>query len=321
MKRIIAIFVILFAICVFTVLWWNNGLLPTNPSNKESEIFIVRKGSGLKEISSNLENQGLIKNRIVFFLYTRMNKFEKKIQAGSFRLSPSMSGQEIAKNLTHGTLDVWVTIPEGKRAAEIAEILQKEISAYDSSWLNTLIFEEGYLFPDTYLVPKDAEIEMIMNQMQGNFEQKYASIDTTKTKLTKEQIVILASLIEREAITQEEKPVIAGILMNRLNLGMALQVDATIQYAKGKNVINKKWWEPVMLEEYKTVKSNYNTYLFPGLPPGPISNPGIEALVAAANPSDTDYLYYLHDKNRKIRYAETLNRHNENIEKFGVSGS
>lgn len=131
----------------------------------------------------------------------------------------------------------------------------------------------------------------------------------------------LASLIEREAITAEEKPIIAGILMNRLNAAIPLQVDATIQYAKGKNPNNKKWWEPVTLDEYKSVKSNYNTYQFAGLPPSPISNPGIDALFAAANPADTDYLYYLHDRNRKIRYAKTLEEHNENIEKFGVSGS
>lgn len=321
MKRLLAIFIILIIGAVGAIVWWNNGLSPVNPNEKDSKIFIVRKGSGLKEIAAKLEKEKLIKDRIAFFIYTRVGRFEEKIQAGSFRLSPSMRADEIAQNLTHGTLDVWVTIPEGKRAAEIAEILKKEISTYDSSWKNILILEEGYLFPDTYLVPKDAEIDTIINQMQGNFEQKYASIDTTKTKLTKEQIVILASLIEREAITQEEKPVIAGILMNRLNLGMALQVDATIQYAKGQNVINKKWWEPVMLEEYKTAKSNYNTYLFLGLPPGPISNPGIEALAAAANPSNTDYLYYLHDKDRKIRYAKTLDEHNMNIEKFGVSGS
>lgn len=300
------------------MLWWKNNMLAVNPANKESIIFVVQKGSGLKEIANKLENENLIKNRIVFFLYTRLGKFENKIQAGSFRLYQSMNAQEIAENLTHGTLDIWITVSEGKRAAEIAEILQEKIPAYDQSWRNILVQNEGYLFPDTYLIPRNADVKMIVNQMRSNFDQKYFEINASNSGLTKDKIVILASLIEREAITDAERPIIAGILINRLNTGIALQVDATIQYAKGKNPSNKKWWEPVMLEEYKSVISDYNTYLRPGLPPGPISNPGLQALRAAANPTDTNYFYYLHDKNLKIRYANTLSEHNANIEKYGL---
>ncbi len=318
MKRLI-VFVILTAIIVLgSILWWQNGISPVNSSNRKTTMFIVQKGAGLKEISGKLEAAGLIKNRVIFFLYARLEKLEGKIQAGSFRLSQSMRTSEIAQNLTHGTLDVWITINEGKRAQEIAEILKENMSGYDSSWVNILTSYEGYLFPDTYLIPKDANIKMIVNQMRENFEQKYATLNTNNTKLTKEKIVTLASLIEREAITDEEKPIIAGILTNRLRIGMALQVDATIQYAKGKNRLNNKWWEPVVLDEYKSVKSDYNTYLFAGLPPGPISNPGLQTLQAAANPADTDYFFYLHDKNRQIRYAKTLTQHNENIEKYGL---
>lgn len=181
-----------------------------------------------------------------------------------------------------------------------------------------LVPNEGYLFPDTYLIPKDATVEMIIKQMRDNFDQKYAEINVPNFKLTKPQIVILASLIEREAITDEERPIIAGILMNRLNAGIALQVDATIQYAKGQNPITKKWWEPVVLDEYKSVVSDYNTYLHAGLPSGPICNPGIKSLSAAANPANTNYLYYLHDKNRIIRYATTLQEHEMNIQKYGL---
>lgn len=319
MKRLIVLLAFLAIITLGGTLWWTTNMSPVDSANKESVIFIIQKGSGLKEIANKLEKENLIRNRIVFFLYTRLGKFEKKIQAGSFRLYKSMTAQEIAQNLTHGTLDIWITISEGKRAAEIAEILKENMYTYDSSWPNILSAHEGYLFPDTYLIPKDADIQIIVNQMRGNFEQKYATLDLSNSNSTQEEIVVLASLIEREAITNEEKPIIAGILTNRLNARMALQVDSTIQYAKGKNALTKKWWEPVMLEEYQSVKSNYNTYLFAGLPPGPISNPGLEALKAAANPSDTDYLYYLHDENGKIRYAKTLNEHNQNIENYGVN--
>ncbi|MBI2613800.1 MAG: endolytic transglycosylase MltG [Candidatus Levybacteria bacterium] len=318
MIRLTAVLILLVVSIVGGVLWWKNGVSAVDPKSKDSVIFVVTKGMGVKEISNGLKEKGLVKSSVVFFLLVKQLGIDKRIEAGDFRLSPSMTAQEIAENLTHGTLDIWITVPEGKRAAEIAQTLKDKIPTYDSSWPNTLESEEGYLFPDTYLIPKDADIGMIVNQMRGNFDVKYATLDTTNTNFTQEEIVILASLIEREAITDAEKPIIAGVLLNRLNAGMALQVDATIQYAKGQNTTNKKWWEPVLIEEYKTVKSDYNTYLFAGLPPLPISNPGLVALSAAANPSDTDYLYYIHDKDRKIRYAKTLAEHNANIEKFGL---
>lgn len=318
MKRLSAVLILLIITLVGGVLWWRNGLSAADSKSKESIIFVVAKGMGVKEISSTLKEKGLIKSSVVFFLLVKQLGIDKKIEAGDFRLSPSMTAQEIAENLTHGTLDIWITVPEGKRAAEIAEILKKGIPTYDLSWLNLLVTQEGYLFPDTYLIPKDADVKMIVNQMRENFEQKYATLDKTTTKLTREEIVILASLIEREAITDTEKPIIAGILINRLNAEMALQVDSTIQYAKGQNISNKKWWEPVLVEEYKTVQSDYNTYLFAGLPPGPISNPGLEAIRATVFPTNTDYLYYLHDKDRKIRYAKTLAEHNANIKKFSL---
>lgn len=319
MQRLSVISAIIILVIVTLVVWWSNGLSPVSPSEKTSTVFIIQKGSGLKEIANNLKKRNLIKNRIVFFIYTRMGKFESKIQAGSFRLSKSMNVEEIAQNLTHGTLDVWITIPEGKRATEIAETLSEKMLEYDSSWSYKLNLNEGYLFPDTYLIPKNATIETIVNQMRENFDQKYASLNVKNSQLSQREIVIIASLIEREAITDAEKPIIAGVLMNRLNAGIALQVDATIQYAKGKNPINNKWWEPVTIDEYKSVKSNYNTYLFAGLPPGPISNPGIVAIRAAASPSETNYLYYLHDQKGIIRYAKTFSEHNANIAKYGVN--
>jgi len=319
MKKLTIVVLTLIIALFAGLLWWNYGISPADINSKQSISFIVKKGSGLKEIAGELKDAGLIRNRIVFFLYARLGKYEGKIQAGEFKLSPSMSTSEIAQNLTHGTVDVWVTVTEGKRATEIAELLKEKITGYDFTWIASLVANEGYLFPDTYRIPQDSSIDMIISQMKNNFDQKYSQITVKNPKLTKTEIVILASLIEREAITNTEKPIIAGILINRLNAGIALQVDATIQYAKGKNPITQKWWEPVTIEEYKSVKSNYNTYLFAGLPPGPISNPGLEALKAAANPADTDYLFYLHDKNGQIRYAKTISEHEVNIQKYGVN--
>jgi UPF0755 protein len=320
MKKLTIVILILIVIVLAGLFWWNYGMSPANINTKQSVSFVIKKGTGLKEIASNLKDAGLIRNRIVFFLYTRLGRFEGKIQAGEFNLSPSMSASEIAQNLTHGTFDVEVLIKEGLRATEIAEILEDNIPTYDSTWINSLVMNEGYLFPAKYDFSKDTDIETIIKKMRNAFNQNFATINTNNSKLTKNQIVILASLIERESGKDPaEKPIIAGILMNRLNAGIPLQVDASIQYAKGQNPVTKKWWVPVTIEEYKNVISNYNTYLFAGLPPGPISNPGRDSLNAAANPADTDYLYYLHDKNGQIRYAKTLAEHEANIQKYGVN--
>lgn len=288
MKRLAIVLILLIIIILGGIFWWNNGLSPANPSENESKIFVVAKGSGLKEIANKLKNEGLIKNRIVFFLYTRLGKFDKKIEAGDFRLSPSMTALEIAQNLTHGTLDIWVTVPEGKRAAEIAEILKGKIPTYDQSWFLILTQNEGYLFPDTYLIPKDADITMIVSQMRNNFETKYASLDTSKTKLSKDGVVTLASFVEREAKFPEDRPLVASVLLNRLEIGMKLDIDATVQYALGYSKEEENWWRKNLTFEDLKISSPYNTYRNAGLPPTPIANPGIDALKAIINPNDTN---------------------------------
>lgn len=313
--RKIVVLVILFVFLITGVLiWWTNGISAVDKNNPTPQTFIVPPGAGIKRIANDLKKQKLIKDPTVFYLLVKQMGIEKKIQAGSYRMSQSQTAEQIAKNLTMGTEDVWVTIPEGKRAAEIAEILQKNMQGYDPSWDAELEANEGYLFPDTYLFPKDATIGLIITTMRGTFDKKYEEVRNS-TNLTQEQIVTLASMIEREAITDEEKPIISGIIQNRMDEGMPLQIDATIQYVKGRT---GAWWKPVLLSEYKSVVSPYNTYLTSGLPPGPISNPGLPSLKAAADPEDTDYVFYIHDQNGQIRYAKTLEQHNQNIERYGL---
>lgn len=307
-----------FVLFVVGAYWWNIGLMPVDTTDKTEQMFVVPKGAGVKQIASNLKEKRLIKSPFIFYLLVKQLGIENNIQAGDFIFSSSMPASEIAKRLTHASIDVWVTIPEGKRAEEVADILQSILPSYDESFRTELVKHEGYLFPDSYLVPKDTGVNQIITQMRGNFDAKYETIPSFTTTYTKEQIVTLASIIEREAITDDEKPVIAGIFVNRLSEGMPLQADATIQYAKGKRAFSNQWWDPVLIEEYRSVNSKYNTYLYSGLPPGPISNPGLEALKAAANPEKSEYFYYLHDKTQTIRYAKTLEQHNENIRRYGL---
>ena len=318
MKKIIIVLVILIISSIITLFWWQNGLLPANSSNKTPKIFVINNGDGVKEITNNLKKEGLIRDSIVFFLFTRINGLDRQIQAGDFRLNPSMNTLEIANALTHGTLDIWVTIPEGVRAEEIADILKAKIPTYEESFREELNKNEGYLFPDTYLIPRDADITMILTLLKNTFATKYESVDTSNSSFTKEELVKIASLVEREAKRDEDRPLVASVIINRLELGMKLDIDATIQYALGYQTDEKRWWKKGLTFNDLKIKSPYNTYLVAGLPPTPIANPGIESLRAAANPASTNYLFYITDGKGINRYAKDLEGHNENIRKYGL---
>lgn len=318
MKKLFILFLVFIIVFLGISLWWKNGLSAVNPADKTQKIFVIQKGEGVREIANKLKKETLIKNAVVFFILIKKEDMDGKIQAGDFRLSASMTAFDIAQTLTHGTLDVWVTIPEGKRAEEIAEILKTSVSSYQSFWRDELVKHEGYLFPDTYLVPKNADINLIISIMKDNFEKKFASITPNKTGLSKEEIVIVASLIEREAKLDEDRPLVASVILNRLNIGMKLDIDATVQYALGYQENQKNWWKKELTKDDLNINSAYNTYINQGLPPTPISNPGLAVLRAVVNAPDTDYLYYISDRNGRNHYARTLEEHNKNIIKYGL---
>ena len=319
MKRI---FVTLGAILIFLIIgiaWWMNGISAVNKNDTNAKLFVVGNGQGVRAIAKNLKNEGIIKDQVVFFLLTKQLGIDNKVQAGSFRLSPSMSASEIANALTHGTEDIWITIPEGMRAGEIADILEQTMPNYDVSWEEILEENEGYLFPDTYLLPREATIETIVNTMRETFDTKYETLDTSNSSLSKLEIITLASLIEREAKLDEDRPLVSSVINNRLNAGMKLDIDATLQYILGYQEDQKRWWKNGLTNQDKEINSPFNTYIVIGLPPAPISNPGLTSLKAAINPAESPYFYYITDQNGKNRYAETLAGHNSNIEKYGLS--
>lgn len=309
------VFLSIVAVILIGFFWWNLNLLPVNTRDHNEVMFTVPPGAGIKAIARDLKSQGLIRNPFIFTIMTQQSGLDKKIQAGDFRLSPSLSSKEIASRLSKGVEDIWVTIPEGKRAEEIAAILKDKIPEYESSWEDELVKHEGYLFPDTYLIPHNATIESIITLLTSTFAERYKAVTTNKNDLTKEQIVILASLIEREARHDQDRPLISSVMHNRLEIGMPLQIDATVQYAIGTE---GDWWKRDLTLDDLKVNSSYNTYLVTGLPPSPISNPGLKALQAAANPADTDYLYYITDKNGINHYAKTGDEHNANIRRYGL---
>jgi len=299
-----------------------NFLLQPPSKTEKQDIFVIKPGQAVVVTAQNLKEQGFIKNSLAFRLLVSQMGIGKNIQAGDFRLSPTMSAKEIAKELTHGAIDIWVTFPEGLRKEEQAEKIEAKLKFgsnenYQFDKKQYLkIAEEGYMFPDTYLIPKDASAQDVSTLLRSTFKTKVEDsiLSNAKNKdLSPQEIIILASLIEREVRNEEERPIIAGILSNRLKDGIALQVDATIQYAKGYDSSNNTWWPQISTEDYQTTKSPYNTYLSPGLPPGPICNPGMESIKSASSPAQTEYYYYLHDSSGKAHFAKTIEEHNKNI--------
>lgn len=317
MKRYLALLVLVIAAILISYLWWQNGLLAVNSKDNKPQIFVVKKGEGVREIANNLKSASLIKDPVVFFLYARFNGVDKQIQAGDFRLNPSMTMTQVTSTLTHGTLDIWTTIPEGFRADEIADLLKAKIPTYKESWRAQLEANEGYLFPDTYLIPRDADVNIVISLMKNNFEQKYNSVKNSKaTDLTEAQTIILASIIEREAMYAKDRPIVASVFINRLSIGMALGSDVTVQYVLGYQADTKTWWKKNLTADDLAIDSPYNTRKNPGLPPGPICNPGVSSIEAALNPAKTDYLYFFADKQGHLHFAATIQEHNANIQKY-----
>lgn len=317
MKKVIYIIAILVSVAIALLTLYTEGKLPVNKNAEKSVMFVVNKGENLDSIINKLSSEKLIRNRVVFYLVVKQLGIERKIQAGDFRLSQSMSAEEIAKELTHGAVDIWVTVREGLRKEEVAEIMSKEFDISETEFNN--LSREGYLFPDTYLIPKNPSVEQIVNIMESTFNKRYSEELQKKARkngFTDLELITFASIIEKEA-TANDKQEVADILFKRLRDNYPLQVDATVQYALGYQVNEKRWWKKQTTFEDLKIESPYNTYKNVGLPPNPICSPSLASIKAAANASvDTPYMFYLHDRKGKTYYAETYDQHLKNIEKY-----
>jgi len=305
MKLVYIVFVTIVTLVVGLSLVAYNLNQPVSSGNT-SRDFIVNKGDSLSLISQRLEAQQLIKNRYVFMVQARLLNLSQKLQAGKFNLSPSLNTKEIVIALSQsGSNDYWLKIIPGTRSEEIFSDPEIKLLAKD---------HEGYLFPDSYLIPDNYSAPEIIKLIRSHFDSEFAKVKNgTTTSLSDSQIVILASILEREGRSLPAKQTIAGILLNRLQINMALQVDASVQYAR--DTILKKYWQPLSKSDLK-ITSPFNTYLHPGLPPSPICNPGYDSLYAAFHPIPSDYLFYITGNDYQMHYATTLDEHNANIAKY-----
>lgn len=313
MKKIFAWLIIFVSLIFITRGWWNTQFASVN-SDQATQTFVVQKGESVSNIADRLQKEGLIRSSFAFKVALKLNK-GSVIEAGDFKLSSSMPVSQVITTMGKGSLDKWVTLLEGWRVEEMAQKLNQELGINNEDFLS--FAKEGYMFPDTYLFNRDAISSDVASIMKNTFTKRYNSDLQGKIKkngLTSQEGVILASIIEREARSDEARTKVASILLKRFKIGMGLNADATIQYALGYQTGEKSWWKRSLTRDDFRVFSSFNTYLHAGLPPAPICNPGLSSLEAVANAdSSTPYLYYYHDSKGNSYYAKTLEEHNQNV--------
>ncbi len=301
MKKIIIIIVTLFLTLVVGALAYYSYTLNHQGEGQEKE-FIVKQGQTTREIAQNLKNEKLISSSLVFEIYAKQK--HALIQIGVYKLSASQSIREILEMLATGkSSEYLVTIPEGWRMTQIDDFLASKGIINAGDLLKIASADEGYLFPDTYRFLPQTSAKEIRQTMLDNFGKK-----TVVLGLNRDQL-ILASIVEREAKFDEDRPKIAGVYLNRIEKGMKLEADPTVQYAKGS-------WEAITTDDYHNVISPYNTYLYIGLPPGPICNPGLKSIQAVLHPEKNGYLYFFQTADGHTIYSATLEEHQENLKKY-----
>jgi UPF0755 protein len=295
-----------------------------DPKSTSEQAFTISQKSDFSKVKSDLRSQGFIKYPEVFEFLMRYRKKPLEFMPGGYYLSKNMNIWQVITKLSELPPDlVWVTIPEGWRKEQIGELMADKLG-----WSKTELVDwnekvtrmkfdylEGVYFPDTYLIPTSEKNFEVANRMIGRFNEKFAPYmeGFSKNDILWTTGLKIASLIQRETNNPDDMPLVSGIIWNRLLTGVKLDIDATLQYAKGK--VGDRWWGQVVPED-KYIDSPYNTYANKGLPPAPICNPGLDAIAAALNPVETDCIFYLHDKNGVMYCSKTYEEHKENIVKY-----
>jgi len=312
------------AILVGLTVAWAFG--PISAGSREVREFTVQPGWGTARIAGELASAGLIRSAVAFTAYTRFAGLGASLQAGTYELSRGMTPVAIARRLASGealSTDTELTIPEGMNAWEIDELLQTKKLIVPGSFARTWQEAEGTLFPETYRIPREvasAGAEFANARRIGDILR--AEYDRRAGGYTREQVII-ASMLEKEAKTPEDMALVAGIIAKRRDIGMLLQIDATVAYGwclrrwlPMSSTANCDVTQAPIATEIK-VDGPYNTYTRAGLPDGPISNPGARALEAAKNPKASDYLYYLSTRDGSdIIFSKTLDEHLQNRAKY-----
>ncbi len=304
------------------------------PASKKGNLVMVQiePGSSFKSVAEMLEDRGFIRSKDGFYVLAWYKNMLDKVKAGEYYISPAMPPDRILDIIVSGRpIEYQVTIPEGYNIFQIASILKhsKLISQKDEfihAVRDKVLLEkasipadsaEGYLFPDSYLIPRGYKAHDIAMLMIDRFYQVWHgnSFDrrVEELKTTRHKVVILASIVEEEAMREDERPLIASVFWNRLEKGMPLQADPTVRYGiMVEQQVRKKRlrWRDLRRS------TPYNTYTIKGLPKGPISNPGLASLKAVLYPANTDYLYFVSRNNGTHKFSATLREHNRAVDKY-----
>jgi len=321
--KVVVIFLFLFLAYSFFQVY-----VPFNPMSHETITYTVQKGWGNDDIAKELKSLGMIRSVYFFRFYTIVSFNHSELMAGKYTISPNMSIYKIVKKMANGDMikDRFV-VYEGWNVSDIGEYLEsrelctkedfiksaKEDYSSEFKFLEDKpkdVSLEGYLFPDTYEISEGETCQDIIKTMLANFEKKLTPEIQAEIKAQDKtifDIVTMASLLEKEVKTLEDKKIVSGILWKRLDVGMALQLDSTVNYITGGN-------DPSVSIKSTQIDSPYNTYKYPGLPKGPISNPGMDSIMAALEPTESAYWFYLSDGS--THFSRTLEEHNVNKAKY-----
>ncbi len=318
-KRVFLVLLPIIGILVFGFVAYH-FMLAAPQDSASSEVYAVRGGTSTQQVAGELKDRGFVKSSLGFRAIFSLQG-SGAVEVGAYRISKAMSAWQIAGVLHNEPELRWVTIPEGLRKEEIAVLLAKALKwspEDEQKWISTYTameydYIEGVYFPDTYLIPINESPLDVAKRLRAHFQEKFAPLakEAANQNIKWTTALTLASIVQREAAGKADMPTIAGVLWNRLLKGQKLEVDATIQYARGDT--GSGWWASISPAD-KQINSAYNTYAHKGLPPHPISNPGLEAISAVLNPIETKCLFYLHDNAGIIHCAETYEEHLQNID-------
>ena len=298
----------------------------------------VEQGESARSIGRKLADQGVIRSSRLFEVLVALTGVQDKLEAGDYEFDQVTPAIEAVHRIAEGkTASRDVVIPEGRRAEEVGEILQQAGVVSKQDFLDALVKSrysepflaessstslEGFLFPAKYSFFRGAKPADVVDRMLQAFQDQVASqLQLEGQALTLDQVVTLASIVEREAQDPSERPLIASVFLNRMRLGIALEADPTVQYALTQfslSVDAYGWWKKELTVDDLKVDSPYNTYVRPGLPPGPIANPGFDSILAVVRPARTNYLFFVakNDGTGQHAFAETLEEHLANIQKY-----
>lgn len=326
-KILITLSVIIFIISLASFFYVKDQLFSPLSNDSGEKIFEIKEGQGVKEIVTELKKEGLIKNDFIALAYLKVKNLSGKLKSGYFLINKNQTSVEVLNTIVIGKSALKkITIIEGWTINDIADYLdqrgilnkdeflkESNIKNWDYDFLIGVDSLEGYLYPDTYAISYKADAKEIINKMLDNFDKKLKEGYREEIKnqgKTIEDIIILASIVEKEVSKKEDKKIVAGIFLNRLSIDKALEADSTINYITGKN-------NPQPTLSDLSVNSRYNTYKNKGLPPGAICSPSISSIEAVIYPIKTDYFFYLNRQDTKETiFSKTYEEHLKNKQKY-----